>query len=282
MKHMFIHVNNPWRNTANTEWLEKEYRIVGTMPFLINNNTNTKKESISHRNSITSYQSNDINSVLRNIKDKLWLVEFSSGRVNVGYVPIKKMKKESYTSETRGHYHEHIKENYNNYRHYYAYENEIEEEIDVLNEDTIHLNDFVIIEADRGKDCGRVISTVIKHDYIEILDRIDRNHINKELHPKKIFRIARIQDRNILEINKMKEIDALEECKKQVFRSSLSMVIVKSEYQWDLRKLTFFFESDLKIDFRELVKDLYKEYKVRIWMCAVGKSKNHYLKQLIK
>lgn len=61
----------------------------------------------------------------------------------------------------------------------------------------------------------------------------------------------------------------------------LNMVINKCEYQWYMNKLTFFFRSDYKIDFRELVKALYKEYKIRMWMYAVEESRNHHLKELL-
>ena len=37
----------------------------------------------------------------------------------------------------------------------------------------------------------------------------------------------------------------------------------------DRRKLTYFFMADRRIDFRELVRELFKVYKTRIWMCAV-------------
>jgi cell fate regulator YaaT (PSP1 superfamily) len=41
----------------------------------------------------------------------------------------------------------------------------------------------------------------------------------------------------------------------------------------DRRKLTFFFVAEKRIDFRELVRDLFKIYKTRIWMCAVERSR---------
>jgi cell fate regulator YaaT (PSP1 superfamily) len=37
----------------------------------------------------------------------------------------------------------------------------------------------------------------------------------------------------------------------------------------DRRKLTFYFEAEYRIDFRELVRELFKTYKTRIWMCVV-------------
>lgn len=42
----------------------------------------------------------------------------------------------------------------------------------------------------------------------------------------------------------------------------------------DRRKLTFYFKANERIDFRELVRELFKIYKTRIWMCAYA-SMNH-------
>ena len=50
------------------------------------------------------------------------------------------------------------------------------------------------------------------------------------------------------------------------------MNILDSEYQFDRHKLTFFFEADGRIDFRELVRDLFSIYKTRIWMQQVDKG----------
>lgn len=40
----------------------------------------------------------------------------------------------------------------------------------------------------------------------------------------------------------------------------------------DRRKLTFFFKAERRIDFRELVRELFKIYKTRIWMYAVNQA----------
>lgn len=47
------------------------------------------------------------------------------------------------------------------------------------------------------------------------------------------------------------------------------MSILDAEYQFDRHKLTFFFEADRRIDFRELVSELFSLYKTRIWMQQV-------------
>lgn len=48
----------------------------------------------------------------------------------------------------------------------------------------------------------------------------------------------------------------------------------------DRNKLTFYFSADRRIDFRELVRDLFRIYKTRIWMCAVDKNRASLLNSL--
>lgn len=144
------------------------------------------------------------------------------------------------------------------------------------------LYQFVMIEADRGLDCGRIISLVDSKEYQQLLLRIDKNLLNKELHPKRIYRLAENKELIKMLVKKEQEVSALRDCQLRVTYSNLDMSVTCCEYQFDMNKMTFFFESEGKIDFRELVKGLFKIFKVRIWMCAVEKSKNHYLKELVK
>ena len=50
------------------------------------------------------------------------------------------------------------------------------------------------------------------------------------------------------------------------------MAILDAEFQFDRHKLTYFFEADRRIDFRELVSELFSLYKTRIWMQQVESS----------
>lgn len=58
----------------------------------------------------------------------------------------------------------------------------------------------------------------------------------------------------------------------KVLEQRLPMTILDAEYQFDRHKLTFFFEADRRIDFRELVSELFSLYKTRIWMQQVDTS----------
>ena len=51
-----------------------------------------------------------------------------------------------------------------------------------------------------------------------------------------------------------------------VFERALCMSILDVEYQFDHHKLTVFFEADQRVDFRDLVSELFSLYKTRIWM----------------
>lgn len=49
----------------------------------------------------------------------------------------------------------------------------------------------------------------------------------------------------------------------------LQMALVDAEYQYDRKKLIFYYSTNKRIDFRDLVRELFRIYKTRIWMCAV-------------
>ncbi|KAJ4371541.1 hypothetical protein N0V83_004760 [Neocucurbitaria cava] len=50
----------------------------------------------------------------------------------------------------------------------------------------------------------------------------------------------------------------------------LPMEILDAEYQADYHKLTYFYYAESYVNFNDLVTDLFKQYKVRIWMSAVN------------
>ncbi|OAG29699.1 hypothetical protein NEDG_00832 [Nematocida displodere] len=128
---------------------------------------------------------------------------------------------------------------------------------------------FVIIEADRGEDCGAV---VVEEAEGRPVQELAAEHAVPCLEVKHIYRVATHQDKlALLEQNEL-EKEAVASCREKAKTRKLSMEIVDAEYQWDRNKLTFYFRSDKRVDFRDLVKELYKVYKTRIWMCAVEKK----------
>jgi len=121
--------------------------------------------------------------------------------------------------------------------------------------------DCVIVEHDRGLDYGQVVLPVGK--------RCCAQNDNKEP-PKKIIRMARESDLKQVEDNRLKAREAFNACLKKITEHKLEMKLVKAEYSFDRSKILFYFTSEGRVDFRNLVKDLAKIFKARIELRQIG------------
>jgi cell fate regulator YaaT (PSP1 superfamily) len=91
----------------------------------------------------------------------------------------------------------------------------------------------------------------------------------KDINPKMIYGKAQAQDTQHLVTKMQDEVKALQLCQSKVRQKKLPMEVIDAEYQWDRRKLTFYFIAEKRIDFRELVRELFRLYKTRIWMASL-------------
>ncbi|KAI9021491.1 PSP1 C-terminal conserved region-domain-containing protein [Phycomyces nitens] len=123
----------------------------------------------------------------------------------------------------------------------------------------IQVGDWVMVEADRGRDVGIVAASGID----EVQSEQENGNPGS---PRQICRLASPAEVDMLTMKKEEEEKALAICQTKVRSKHLQMEIVDAEYQWDRRKLTFYFVANRRVDFRELVRDLFKMYKTRIWM----------------
>ncbi|MEE4312387.1 MAG: stage 0 sporulation family protein [candidate division KSB1 bacterium] len=121
------------------------------------------------------------------------------------------------------------------------------------------INDYVIVEADKGEDLG-IVSQVGAILSIK----------KKDEKLKKILRKPEADDLKKLKENRRKEKDAFNICKEKIEKHQLIMKLVDVEYQFDGNKITFYFTAERRVDFRELVKDLAAIYKVRIELRQIG------------
>ncbi|KAJ3005324.1 hypothetical protein NUW54_g4388 [Trametes sanguinea] len=97
----------------------------------------------------------------------------------------------------------------------------------------------------------------------------------KDINPKMIYGKAQHRDTQSLAAKAQDEAKALELCRNKVRQKKLPMEVIDAEYQWDRRKLTFYFIAEKRIDFRELVRELFRLYKTRIWMASLGGTANY-------
>ena len=87
---------------------------------------------------------------------------------------------------------------------------------------------------------------------------------------KPIVRIATQKDTDFYEECERKKPAAIKLCKEKIAARGLEMKLVDCEYAFDNSKITFFFTSATRVDFRELVKDLAGAFRSRIELRQVG------------
>ena len=123
----------------------------------------------------------------------------------------------------------------------------------------IKTGDKVIVETSKGLE----IADCCRGNH-EIAD----NAVVQPLRP--VVRIATADDLRIEELNRRREREAFEICRKKIAEHGLDMKLVDVECNFEGNKTLFFFTSDGRVDFRELVKDLAGIFRNRIELRQIG------------
>ena len=124
---------------------------------------------------------------------------------------------------------------------------------------SVEKNQNVIVETARGIEFGQVVDDI---------KTISKKELVAELKP--VIRIADECDKDWDRQNKKKAKDALDICVEKIIEHKLDMKLVDCEYTFDNNKVIFYFTSDDRIDFRELVKDLASIFRTRIELRQIG------------
>ncbi|MBQ3200150.1 MAG: hypothetical protein IJB67_07295 [Firmicutes bacterium] len=119
--------------------------------------------------------------------------------------------------------------------------------------------DHVIVESSRGLDYGTVATP--KQD-------IDAEQLPQPVRP--VIRLATEEDEQSYQQNRLKEPAAFEFCQQQILAANLPMKLIKAVYTFDGSKIVFYFSSDNRVDFRELVKVLAAHFHTRIELRQIG------------
>jgi len=128
----------------------------------------------------------------------------------------------------------------------------------------VRVGDFVKVEADRGEDLGVVCEINPISTQKRVLSKLSTGGQSAI---KKILRLATAQECLHLPVKQREEDNVLQVSVERAMNTyNLPLSIVDAEYQFDRHKLTIYYQSNERIDFRELVRDLFAIYKTRIWM----------------
>ncbi len=124
---------------------------------------------------------------------------------------------------------------------------------------TLRLGDFVVVEVDRGLDLGKVCA----------VGRIALRKLEKTYHGQfphfRVVRLATKSDLEKLRQNRADEPKAMVICRQQIQRHKLTeMNLVDAEWQFDRKRITFYFTAPHQVDFRQLVRSLASKFRTRI------------------
>ena len=120
-------------------------------------------------------------------------------------------------------------------------------------------NDHVIVETARGLEFATVTMPCRTVKGSEVI-----------LPLRKLVRRATENDERRHEENLIKETEAFNMCLTKIEAHRLEMKLVDVEYAFDNSKLLFYFTSEGRVDFRDLVKDLAAIFRTRIELRQIG------------
>ncbi|MBR1780264.1 MAG: stage 0 sporulation family protein [Oscillospiraceae bacterium] len=123
----------------------------------------------------------------------------------------------------------------------------------------ISVGEKVIIETSRGVEFG---------ECVEGNRLIDEMELVSPLRP--VVRKASQQDLAAVEENRAREKRAFTICEEKIAEHGLDMKLVDVEYNFDGSKILFFFTSEGRVDFRNLVRDLASIFHTRIELRQIG------------
>lgn len=130
----------------------------------------------------------------------------------------------------------------------------------------IYIGDAVVVESDRGYDTGFLSLGGLAAEL-----QMRKKGIQKEetLIPK-IYRKANDNDLEMLEKVRDREPLTRTRAREIISELSLDMKLSDVEFQGDNSKAIFYYIADHRVDFRELIKILAKEFRIRVEMKQIG------------
>jgi cell fate regulator YaaT (PSP1 superfamily) len=127
------------------------------------------------------------------------------------------------------------------------------------------VGDIVAVEASPGHDIG-----IISMTGINVKNQLKNKHLRQEDVTKKIYRTARVADIDKWISTVNMEQTTMMSSRYIAWDLALKMKVNDVEYQGDGTKAVFYYSAEERIDFRELIKILAEQFRIRIEMRQIG------------
>jgi len=125
----------------------------------------------------------------------------------------------------------------------------------------------VIVDADRGEDLGRVHAVGAEAEQRSA--KVPHGLFGAP--PSRVVkRLATGEELRRHEDVRASDDDARRKATERVKANALVMKMTDAEWQWDRKKLTFYFTAEKRVDFRTLVRELATMFRTRIELKQIG------------
>lgn len=131
---------------------------------------------------------------------------------------------------------------------------------------SLYAGDIIIVDTSPGYDVG-VVSLTGELARIQVRKK-EPNF--KPFETKKILRIANQEEIDKWIKGRSLEKELMHKARTLALNLNLEMKISDVEYQGDLSKVTFYYTAEGRVDFRQLIKNMADQFKVRIDMRQIG------------
>lgn len=129
----------------------------------------------------------------------------------------------------------------------------------------LETGELVVVESDTGYDVGTV---TMKGELVKL--QMKKKGISEDEELPKILRKPGEKDFETYKKAKERELPTMFETRRLAKQLGLVMKVSDVEYQGDNRKATFYYTADGRIDYRDLIKNLGREFKVKVEMKQIG------------
>lgn len=125
--------------------------------------------------------------------------------------------------------------------------------------------DAVIVESATGHHIGHVS---LQGELVRL--QMQKKKIANDSEIKKIYRLANAKDLEKFEEVRKRELPTLYRTREIIRQMNLGMKLSDIEYQADNTKATFYYSAEDRVDFRELIRVLAGEFKIRVEMRQIN------------
>jgi cell fate regulator YaaT (PSP1 superfamily) len=125
----------------------------------------------------------------------------------------------------------------------------------------------VIVDADRGEDLGRVHSVGPEAEHRSA--KVPHGLLGAPA-TRVVKRLATAEELRRHDDVRASDDEARRKAMERVKANALVMKMTDAEWQWDRKKLTFYFTAEKRVDFRTLVRELASIFRTRIELKQIG------------